>query len=663
MSAGVPLLEARKLTKVYRPQEEARGETDGAAEVRALDGVTLRIHAGEYVAIVGPSGSGKSTLMQVLGLLDRPTSGELHVGGQSVARLTDDQLATLRNRSIGFIFQFFNLLARTSAIANVALPLIYARHRDPQGHARALLQKVGMGDRLFHAPHQLSGGQQQRVAIARALANSPRILFADEPTGNISTAQAAEVMAELDRLNREGVTVIVVTHEEDIARHARRTITMRDGRIVTDRVRRQGRRVREERVAVGRASALPSRDALVENLRMALTALGLNKLRTFLTTLGVLGGVGAVISMTAIGDGAKAAVKARLASLGSNLLVVQAGSGNIRGTGGAPRFTLQDVQVLKTLSQGMGYVKYVDPTVQGNVVVSAGDKNWATRVTGCQPVYEVMRASRPVTGRFFTDAEDQARARVCLIGNTIIRNLYAEGFDPTGTLIKINKTNYRVLGILPVKGGGGFRDEDDVVIVPLNTAMNRILGQTTISSIDIEASSSETIQDAINEVTDVLRRTRHIPPGKDDDFNVRNMADIQAAMEGTTQTLGLLISGIAVVSLVVGGIGIMNIMLVSVRERTKEIGLRKALGAHNLEVLFQFLVEAVLIGVFGGAAGIVIGAGVALGFSLVAGWPILLPWLTVMGAAVISALTGIVAGLWPAWQASRLSPIEALRYE
>jgi len=659
MAARAPLLRARKLTKVYRPTEEH----EEAAEVRALDGINLDIHAGEYVAVVGPSGSGKSTLMQILGLLDRPTSGELQVGGQNVARLTDDQLATLRNRTIGFIFQFFNLLARTSAMANVALPLIYARHREPQARARALLEKVGMGDRLHHAPHQLSGGQQQRVAIARALANQPRILFADEPTGNISTAQAKEVMAELDRLNREGVTVIVVTHEETIARHARRTITMRDGRIVSDRTRRATRRHREDRIPVGRASSLPSREALQENLRMALTALKLNKVRTFLTTLGVLIGVGAVICTTAIGEGTKAAVRARLASLGSNLLVVQPGAPNVRGTGGAPRFTLADVQILKGLTQGMGHVKYVDPTVQGNVVVSAADKNWQTRVTGCQPAYADMRASKPVAGRFFTEAEDQARARVCLVGKTVIKNLYPDGFDPTGTLIKINKTNFQIVGILPVKGGGGSRDEDDVVIVPLNTAMNRILGQNTISSIDIEATDAESVQDAVAEVTEVLRRTRHLAPGKDDDFNVRNMADIQAAMEDTTQKLSTLITMIALVSLGVGGIGIMNIMLVSVRERTKEIGLRKALGAHNLEVLFQFLVEALLIGVIGGFAGILGGSGVAAIVSAVQGWPILLPWLMVFAAVVISALTGVFFGLWPALQASRLSPIEALRYE
>jgi len=318
--------------------------------------------------------------------------------------------------------------------------------------------------------------------------------------------------------------------------------------------------------------------------------------------------------------------------------------------------------VLKGLTKEGGSAAKVDPTVRGAVTASAEGKNWSTRLMGVEPVYETMRAAKPIAGRFFTEDENQARARVCLIGKTVIKNLYPEGFDPTGTLMKINKTNYMIVGILPVKGAS-YQDEDDIILVPLNTAMNRILGTTTIQSIDVEAKSAEEVQRAIDDVTAILHRTRHIAPGRDDDFTVRNMADIQAAQQDTANTLGLLINLIALLSLGVGGIGIMNIMLVSVRERTKEIGLRKALGAHNLEVLFQFLVEALLIGLIGGAIGVAFGTSAAVTTSLVAGWPILLPWGTVFMAVVVSAATGVGFGLWPAWQASRLSPIEALRYE
>ncbi|MGH7443038.1 MAG: ATP-binding cassette domain-containing protein, partial [bacterium] len=318
-----PLIRLVDLSKVYRPQ----GKQDASLGVRALDHITLDIYPGEYVSIVGPSGSGKSTMMQILGLLDRPTDGKLILAGQDVAKLSDDQLAMLRNQSIGFIFQFFNLLARTTAMDNVALPLIYSRKADPKERARKMLEFVGMKDRLYHAPHQLSGGQQQRVAIARALANEPVLLFADEPTGNISSQQTGEVMAELDSLNQSGVTVVLVTHEPDVAEHARRMLTMKDGHIVSDKQIKPDRissaaADRTEAFKLSPMSALPSFASAVENLRMALIALSLNKFRTFLTMLGMIIAVIAVIAVTAIGNGMQASTKARLASLGSNLVTL-----------------------------------------------------------------------------------------------------------------------------------------------------------------------------------------------------------------------------------------------------------------------------------------------------------------------------------------------------
>jgi macrolide transport system ATP-binding/permease protein len=659
-----PLIRLIDLSKVYRPQ----GKQDASLGVRALDHITLDIYPGEYVSIVGPSGSGKSTMMQILGLLDRPSEGKLLMAGHDVSKLSDDQLARLRNQSIGFIFQFFNLLARTSAMDNVALPLIYSRKADPKERAKKMLNFVGMGDRLFHAPHQLSGGQQQRVAIARALANEPVLLFADEPTGNISSKQSEEVMAELDSLNQSGVTVVLVTHEPDVAEHARRMLTMKDGHIVSDR---QIKKVRASPAAADRTSAfrihamsvLPSMASIMENMRMALIALSLNKFRTFLTMLGMIIAVWAVIVVTAIGNGMQVTTAATMASLGSNLVMLRPGNPNARGLGSVPKFEMADVDRLKQLTQIGGPVKQVDPTVNGGVLVSYGDNDWSTSATGAEPTYADMRNAHPIAGRFFTSAEDQARERVCLLGKTVISNLYPPGFDPTGTQVQVNKVNFTVIGVLPVKGSNGFQDQDDVVIMPLQTAMWRVFGVTTLNSIDIEARDSDGVQACIDEVTQLCRSMRHIQPGADDDFMIRNMADIQAARNDIAQTMKLVMLGIACVSLFIGGIGIMNIMLVSVKERTKEIGLRKALGARNVEVIFQFLVEAVLICLIGGFMGISLAVVTSFIVNTVVGWLSIISWVIVFVAVLISAGSGLVFGLWPAWQASKLSPIEALRYE
>jgi macrolide transport system ATP-binding/permease protein len=658
-----PLIRLIDLSKVYRPQ----GKQDASLGVRALDHITLDIYPGEYVSIVGPSGSGKSTMMQVLGLLDRPTDGKLLLAGQDVSKLSDDQLAMLRNQSIGFIFQFFNLLARTTAMDNVALPLIYSRKADPKERAKKMLEFVGMKDRMYHAPHQLSGGQQQRVAIARALANEPVLLFADEPTGNISSQQSDEVMAELDSLNQSGVTVVLVTHEPDVAEHARRMLTMKDGHIVSDK------QIKPERVSakaedrtgafkVRAMSPLPSTAAVLENLRMALIALSLNKFRTFLTMLGMILAVVAVIAVTAIGNGMQVTTKARLASLGSNLVILMPGNASTRDLGSAPRFLMEDVEKLKQLTLAGGAVAQVDPTVRGSILVSYGDNDWTTSATGAEPAYEEMRNAVPIAGRFFTTKEDEDRARVCLLGKTVVENLYPAGFDPTGTQVQVNKTNFTVIGVLPVKGSNGFSDQDDVVLMPLQTAMWRVFGLTDINSIDIEATDSDNVQACIDEVTQLARTIRHIQPGQADDFMVRNMADIQQAQQDISKNGQETLLAIALVSLLVGGIGIMNIMLVSVKERTKEIGLRKALGARNVEVLFQFLVEALLICLIGGGIGIVLGVAFSFTYNQL-GHLAIISWGTVLVAVLVSALSGVVFGLWPARQASKLSPIEALRYE
>jgi macrolide transport system ATP-binding/permease protein len=654
----------------------------GGSELKILKGIDLKIEEGEFVAIMGPSGSGKSTLMQIVGLLDRPTSGKFRLLGHDVSGLADDEGAVLRSKTIGFIFQMFNLLARTTCVDNVALPMIYAGAQDRDARAKELLVQVGLGDRFDHKPNELSGGQQQRVAIARALVNRPKILFADEPTGNLASDQADEILRHLQRLNDSGITVIMVTHEPDIAAHAKRVLKLKDGVIVSDDMNKvraglpalglRGGAVVAPAKPVARAAAaevmaLETPDMSFaeasEYAASAVKAMAANKVRSALSMLGILIGVGAVIAMMAIGKGAQKAIEARLASLGSNLVMLIPGSTNVGGVkGGAgsySRLTLEDVKAIGKIS----HVSRVDGSVQGGVQAVYNGQNTSTQVTGATPLYAPMRNSEAYYGRFFTDGENTRMERVALLGQTTINDLFGKTQNPVGKSIKINRTAFKVIGVLPFKGSSGFRDQDDMIIVPLGTAMRRLLGKLYLDNIAIEADSSDSIPTVMARVQALMRHRHRLPPFKDDDFQMRNMADIQAALAGTTQTFSLLLGIVAAISLLVGGIGIMNIMLVSVSERTREIGLRKAVGAARRAILFQFLIESAVLSTIGGIIGIIMGVSVSMGLSYFAGWAAIVTPQSVLLAFAFSASVGVIFGFWPARKASLLSPIEALRYE
>jgi macrolide transport system ATP-binding/permease protein len=659
------IIRVKNLQKIYRAAASSTGED--VPEVRALDGVDLEIEAGDFVSIIGQSGSGKSTLMQILGLLDRKSGGEYYLEGEDISQFDDETLASLRSRKIGFIFQFFNLLPRTSATDNVSLPMLYAGDENPAPKAQALLRKVGLDTRLYHKPHQLSGGQQQRVAIARALANNPSIIFADEPTGNISSAQSNEILGMLEGMNRQGVTVVLVTHEQDVAERANRIITLRDGKIHSDqRIREIVTSPPQSRAAEHVVKSAPWQ-RLKENLRMALVALSLNKLRTALATLGIVIGISSVVGMVSVGMGAKATIENQLSSLGTNLLTIwpinPRSAPNMAGGVRYRKFSLDDYEALRALVTPDSAVANAGAFVNGQVQVSYGAKNASTRIVGATASYAEMQNATLTAGHFFSNEEDLSRQRLVIIGQTVVRNLFGETVNPLGSIIKINRVEFRVIGVLTAKGSGGFQDADDQIIVPIRTTMYRVLGKGLVDYVTVSARSDAQVDEAEDTATELLRLRRGLKPADEADFQVQSLNEIRDAVNKSTAAISSLLAAIASISLLVGGIGIMNVMLVSVKERTKEIGLRKALGARKQDILLQFLVESMMICLMGGVIGLILGYVISITTAKGFGWVVVVPISGAGLAFFFSIFVGVVFGLWPAKQASNLSPIEALRYE
>jgi len=655
------MIELKNISKTYQM---------GAVKVQALRNVSLTIKPGEFVAIMGPSGSGKSTLLHVVGFLDRPDFGSYHVAKKDITKLTDEELAILRNRLAGFIFQQFHLLPRISAVENAELPLIYAGKRHLKEKAHEKIKEVGLASRESHRPNELSGGEQQRVAIARSLVNEPFIILADEPTGNLDTKASEEIIAILETLHQQGKTIVMVTHEQEIAAHTERIIHMRDGEIIADerkKSRAQKPKARPQSLSVdtilSESQQAFAKAAFVDHFRQALHAIVSHKMRSFLSMVGILIGIASVIAMLALGQGAKESISESLASLGSNLLTIRPGSSRLRGValeaGAVTRFTLKDADAIAKLTDA---VSMVSPSVRGGGQLVYGNKNWNSQIQGTGVDYAPMRAAVPTVGRFFTEQELRMRQKVAVLGTTVVEELFGNA-NPIGAIVKINRINFKVIGVLPEKGASPFRDQDDVVVIPITTAMYRVLGKQYVDFIDAEVRDPSLMEEAQVAIRTLIMKRHRLTKEKEDTFYIRNMAEIQETLQSTTRTMTWLLGSIAAIALVVGGIGIMNIMLVSVSERTREIGLRKALGAKKMDILVQFLIESVLMTVSGGIGGILCGVGISLLLALVAGWATKVSLFAIVLATTFSLAVGIGFGLWPARQAAQLNPIEALRYE
>ncbi len=651
------MIKIKNLSKTY---------ATGLIKFKALDNVSLTIDDGEFVAIMGPSGSGKSTLLHLMGFLDSPDSGSYIIDGIETSKLKDEEYAEMRKNKIGFVFQQFFLLPRVNTLGNVSLPLIYSG-KPPEQTPSQLLAEVGLASKEKNMPNELSGGERQRVAVARSLVNAPDIIMADEPTGNLDSKSQTEIMELLVALNKKGKTVVVVTHDDEVSQYARRIIRIRDGKIISDEKKKN--KTGESKVKPVRTKKEIEHNVVTMNriefldfVKQALDAMLGNKLRSLLSMLGILIGVAAVIAMLALGAGAKAMIEKALSSLGSNLLMVMPGATMMGGVntaaGTVTRFTVLDVEAIAKLPE----IQATSGNVNGRVQTVYGANNWNTRVQGAGANYFTIHNAMPTFGVPFTDNDVRMRARVAEIGTTVANNLFGDS-NPIGQTIKINKIAFKVIGVLPSKGSTGFMDQDDIIVIPLLTGMYRLLGQDYVGTIDCQAKDASLTTPAIASITALLRKRHGITNPRDTSFQIRNMADIQAAMSASTNAMTMLLGFIAAISLIVGGIGIMNIMLVSVTERTREIGLRKAIGARRSDILTQFIIEAVLMTVIGGIGGIILGAGASLLLSAVAHWNTIISVFSIFISTFFSILIGLIFGIWPARMAAKLSPIDALRYE
>ncbi|MCH7347272.1 MacB family efflux pump subunit [Aeromonas bestiarum] len=643
-----PLIQLKGIERRYQSGEQ---------EVTVLHPLDLTIEAGEMIAIVGASGSGKSTLMNLLGCLDRPSAGQYLFRGQDTATLDALSLARLRCHHFGFIFQRYHLLPHLNAAANVEIPAVYAGASRPERQARsqALLARLGLSDRSHHTPGQLSGGQQQRVSIARALANGGEVILADEPTGALDSQSGKEVMAILKELHAQGHTIILVTHDMAVASHADRIITLRDGRVLED----------SGKPATATAPLQPAPptaraggndwDRYREAGRMALHAMLAHRMRTFLTMLGIIIGIAAVVSVVALGQGARAKVIDQINAMGTNTIDIFPGKD--WGDEKAASIQTLNKRDLDALL-GQPYLEGASPQIASSGQLRYRNKTSSGSIVGVGSDFFRVKGMKLTSGRLFDERDIQNRAAVAVVDGKTIKSLLGEE-DPVGQVVLVGTLPVRIIGVVEEETGFGRSSQSVNVWLPYSAVMSRLISQNHFSQLTIRVKDG--VQPALAEQAAIeLLTQRH---GVKDFFTFSSDSIIKS-VEKTTATMTLLVSAIAVISLIVGGVGVMNIMLVSVVERTREIGIRIAVGARQSDILQQFLIEAVMVSLLGGMLGVGVSLLIGLLFSLfVESIQMQFSLFSILMAFGCSSLIGILFGYLPARNAARLDPVEALARE
>lgn len=630
---------------------------EGENRVHILKNIHLEIEQGDFIAIIGASGSGKSTLMNIIGCLDTASSGSYQIAGKETAKLSADQLSELRQQRFGFIFQRYNLLSTLSAQENVALPAVYTGMAKPQRLQRAaqLLEKLGLGNKIDNKPNQLSGGQQQRVSIARALMNGGDIILADEPTGALDSKSGETVMQILQQLHQEGHTIILVTHDKHIAQFANRIIEIKDGEIIQDQRQSLQITARKMTQTTTNRGWQFYRDQFFEALNMSINAIIAHKLRSLLTMLGIIIGITSVVCVVALGNGSQQKVLQNINSLGTNTMDIYNGTGfGDRRAESMQNLTVNDSEALMR----QPYIESVTPNSSVSGTLTYRNNAFTAQVRGVSEQYFNVKGIQTVAGQLFSGEQVKQNQSIAVIDQNTQKRIFQDR-NPLGQIIMINKKPLKVIGIVDIQNVMGVNRESLNIWIPYTTAMNKISGEKKISSITVKVNQGISTAAAEKNVTALLL-SRH---GKKD-FFILNTDSIKQTIESTTNTMKLLISSIALISLIVGGIGVMNIMLVSVTERTKEIGVRMAIGAKQQNILQQFLIEAVLVCLVGGIIGIILSGLIGFLFNrFMSEFTMLFSTFSIVVAVLCSTLIGIIFGYVPAKNAAKLNPITALSQE